>query len=74
MAIQAETLQLNGIRCERCVARLTLVLKDHPGLEAAHANFMGQLSLTWDDELTTREALLEAIARGGFRPVADGPV
>ena len=69
MAVVSETMQLNGIRCERCVARLTLVLKDHPGLESANANFMGQLSLTWDDELTTREKLLEAIARGGFRPV-----
>ena len=69
MAVVSETMQLNGIRCERCVARLTLVLKDHPGLEAANANFMGQLSLVWDDEVTTREKLLEAIARGGFRPV-----
>lgn len=70
MALVSETLQLDGIRCERCVNRLTFVLKDHPGLEAANANFMGQLALTWDDEVTSREALLEAIARGGFRPVA----
>jgi hypothetical protein len=28
---------------------------------------MGQVTLSWDDERTTREALLEAMARGGFR-------
>ena len=72
MAVRDETLQLSGIRCEKCVNRLALVLKDHPGLEYANANLMGQVQLSWDDEQTTREALLEAIARGGFRPV-EGP-
>jgi hypothetical protein len=28
---------------------------------------MGQVSLTWDDERTSRQALLDAMARGGFR-------
>ncbi len=69
MAVQTETIQLNGIRCEKCVNRLTLVLKDHPGLEYAHANFMGQIQLSWDDALTSRDALLAAMARGGFREV-----
>ncbi len=71
MAVQTETLQLSGIRCEKCVNRLAVVLKDHPGLEYANANLMGQVSLAYDDEQTTREALLEAIARGGFRELAD---
>lgn len=70
MAVQTETLQLSGIRCEKCVNRLAVVLKDHPGLEYANANLMGQVSLAYDDEQTTREALLEAIARGGFRELA----
>lgn len=69
MAIVDETLHLSGIKCERCVTRLTLVLKDHPGLEYANVNLMGGLQLSYDDELTTREALLEAIARGGFHPL-----
>jgi hypothetical protein len=51
------------------VTRLTLVLKDHPGLEYANVNLMGGLQLSYDDELTSREALLEAIARGGFHPL-----
>lgn len=69
MTIQTETLQLSGIRCEKCVNRLAVVLKDHPGLEYANANLMGQVVLSWDDEQTTRDALLEAIALGGFRPL-----
>lgn len=68
MALQTETLQVTGIRCERCVGRLAGVLRGHEGLEAANANLMGQVTLSWDDEKTDREALLAALARGGFRP------
>jgi hypothetical protein len=31
---------------------------------------MGQVTLVWDDERTTREALLEAMVQGGFREIA----
>lgn len=65
---QTETLQVTGIRCERCVARLAGVLTGHGGLEAANANLMGEVTLSWDDELTSRDALLAALARGGFHP------
>jgi hypothetical protein len=67
--LREETLQVSGVRCERCVLRLAKVLEGHEGLEAANANLMGQVSLAWDDELTSREALLEAMARGGFKPL-----
>jgi copper chaperone CopZ len=67
MAIQTETLQVSGIRCERCVNRLAGTLSSHEGLEAANANLMGQVMLSWDDELTTRAALVAALASGGFR-------
>ena len=67
MAVVSETIQVSGIRCERCVMRLGKVLEDHEGLEAANATLMGQVMLAYDDELTTREALLTAMARGGFR-------
>jgi copper chaperone CopZ len=65
-----ETIQVSGIRCERCVMRLAKVLEDHAGLEAANANLMGAVSLAWDDEVTSRDALLEAMSRGGFRELA----
>ncbi len=74
MATQTETLQISGIRCERCVNRLAHVLRGHDGLEYANANLIGELVLTWDDTVTSREALLEAMAKGGFRPVAGDAV
>ena len=66
--VQTETVQVTGIRCERCVGRLAATLEDQPGLEQANANLMGQVTLSWDDELTSRDDLLDALSRGGFRP------
>jgi copper chaperone CopZ len=62
-----DTVHVTGIRCERCVNRLALALREHEGLIAANANLMGRVTLTWDDEVTDREALVAAMARGGFR-------
>ena len=67
MALVTETLQVSGIRCEWCVMRLAGVLEGHDGLEAANATLMGQLTLSFDDDRTTRADLLAAMARGGFR-------
>lgn len=67
MALQTETIQVSGIRCERCVSRLAAALGGTDGLEAANANLMGQVTLTWDDERTDRGALAEKLARAGFR-------
>jgi copper chaperone CopZ len=67
VATVSDTLQVGGIRCERCVLRLAKMLEGHDGLEAANANLLGQVTLTWDDARTTREELLAAMARGGFR-------
>ena len=66
MAVQTETLQVTGVRCERCVGRLAATLRDHPGLEQANANLMGQVTLSWDDERTSRETLVATMARAGF--------
>jgi hypothetical protein len=46
--------------------RLAKVLENHEGLEAANANLMGRVSLAWNDERTDRDAILQAMARGGF--------
>ena len=69
MAIRSDTLQVSGIRCERCVLRLGGALEGVDGLESANATLMGQVSLAWDDERVSREELLERMARAGFRPV-----
>ncbi len=65
--VRSETIQVEGIRCERCVHRLAAALGGHDGLESASANLMGQVTLAWDDEQTNREALIEKLARAGFR-------
>ncbi len=67
MALRTDTIQVTGIRCERCVLRLGGALEGVEGLEAAHANLMGEVSLTWDDERVGREELLERMAAAGFR-------
>jgi copper chaperone CopZ len=64
--VTTETLQVSGIRCERCVNRLAAALSGLDGLEAASANLMGQVTLAWDEERTSRAAVLEAMARSGF--------
>jgi copper chaperone CopZ len=72
MSLRSETIQVSGIRCERCVGRLAGALRAHDGLEYANANLMGQVQLSWNDEVTDREAIVAALARAGFRPLEAG--
>jgi len=69
MAVVTETLQVSGIRCERCVNRLAVALRGQDGLESANANLMGLVTLSWDDARTDRGRLLEAMAQAGFREI-----
>jgi copper chaperone CopZ len=66
MPTASDTFLVSGIRCERCVMRLASALEGQPGLEAAHATLMGEVTLTWDDEVTSREALVGTLAGAGF--------
>ena len=68
MALQSETIEVGGVRCERCVMRLGGALEGLDGLEAANANLMGQVTLAWDDERITRDDIVAALERGGFPP------
>lgn len=70
MAVRSETIQVNGIRCERCVMRLGHALENLEGLESAHANLVGDVMLAWDDERVERAEIVAALSRAGFRPVA----
>ena len=47
--------------------RLAAALKGHEGLESANANLMGQVMLEFDDKKTSRDALVAAMAKSGFR-------
>jgi len=49
--------------------RLGKALEGHEGLEFANANLMGQVMLSYDEERTSLDALLEKMNRAGFRPV-----
>jgi copper chaperone CopZ len=73
MATVSETIRVRGIRCERCVARLGHVLKNQDGLESANATLMGDVTLVYDDERISRDKLIGAMERGGFREV-EAPV
>jgi copper chaperone CopZ len=66
VALRSETIQVSGVRCERCVGRLAGTLRQVEGIEAANANLMGLVTLSWDDEQTSREAIVQTLSRGGF--------
>ena len=70
MATQTETIKVGGVRCERCVMRLAHALEGHRGLESANANLMGQVALAWDDERTSRDAIVERLTKSGFPELA----
>ena len=67
MSVHSETLQVTGVRCERCVIRLGSVLQKLDGIESANANLMGQVTLAWDEERLPREEIVAALAKDGFR-------
>jgi copper chaperone CopZ len=71
MAIQSDTLQVSGIRCERCVMRLGAALEGMDGLEAANANLMGVVTVQWDDERVAREDIVTRMDRAGFRALTE---
>jgi copper chaperone CopZ len=64
------TIQVSGVRCERCIGRLAGALRAHDGIEYANANLMGEVALQWDDEKTSRDEIVAALARSGFRELA----
>jgi copper chaperone CopZ len=70
VATQTETIQVGGVRCERCVMRLAHALEGHDGLESANANLMGHVMLAWDDGQTSREAIVDRLAKAGFPELA----
>jgi hypothetical protein len=47
--------------------RLAKTLEGVDGLESANANLMGMVTLSYDDQRTTRDALVAVMTRGGFR-------
>jgi hypothetical protein len=50
--------------------RLAHALEGHDGLESANATLMGHVMLAWDDEQTSREAIVDRLAKAGFPELA----
>jgi hypothetical protein len=48
------------------VFRLGTALQGHDGLEAASANLMGEVTLTWDETRTSRDELVTVLSEAGF--------
>jgi copper chaperone CopZ len=70
VAVREETVQVTGIRCERCVGRLAEALRGHEGLEGARANLVGDVTLAWDESRTSRDEILSVLTRAGFPEAA----
>lgn len=66
MPTVSETLRVSGVRCERCVGRLSIALQGHEGIESASANLVGDVTLAWDEERTSRSEIVALLARAGF--------
>jgi copper chaperone CopZ len=60
------TIQVSGVRCERCIGRLAVALRGHDGIEYANANLMGEVVLSWDHEKTSKDEIVAALRRSGF--------
>jgi copper chaperone CopZ len=67
--VTTETIQVAGVRCERCVMRLGEALQGQDGLEAANANLLGEVTLTWDESRTSRDHLVTVLTGAGFAPL-----
>ena len=64
----AEVIEVEGVHCPRCIAKIAAALADVEGLLAADANLMGEISVRLDDD-AARERVHAALAGAGF-PVA----
>ena len=70
MATGSATIQVSGVRCERCIGRLAGALRGHEGIEYANASLMGEVVLQWDDEKTSRDDIVSVLRRSGFPEIA----
>jgi copper chaperone CopZ len=65
MTVITETLEVEGIRCERCVQALATALGGVDGLAGASANLLGEVTVAYDSP-AVREAAVAAIEAAGF--------
>lgn len=60
-------IQVTGITCGACARRVRQTLIEEPGVSAAEVTLgTGEATVTFDPDVTTEEALVEAIRGGGY--------
>jgi copper chaperone CopZ len=65
MTVMTETLEVEGIRCERCVQALATALGGVDGLAGASANLLGEVTIAFESP-EVRAAAVAAIEAAGF--------
>jgi copper chaperone CopZ len=65
MTVMTETLEVEGVRCERCVQAIAGALQGVDGLAGASANLMGEVTIAYDTT-DVRDAAVAAIEQAGF--------
>ena len=65
MAAVTETIEVEGIHCERCVQTIAAALGGVDGLAGASANLMGEVTIAYDTP-DVRAAAVAAIEPAGF--------
>ena len=65
------TIQVSGVRCERCIGRLAVALRGHDGIEYANANLMGEVALSWDEDKTSKDEIAATLRRSGFPEITN---
>ena len=81
VALQKQTLRLDGAACEACAIRLERKVEKIPGVRKAMATYLGKiLCLTFDDNITSEATVLEGVLATGANvkpyeaPAQDGEI
>ncbi|HUB52570.1 MAG TPA: heavy-metal-associated domain-containing protein [Terracidiphilus sp.] len=64
------TLQIDGMHCGSCVRRVSQALASTPGIEVKEVR-MGAARIEAGDEAAAAELAVSALARAGYRAIAD---
>jgi len=65
--MQTDTLFVTGMQCGGCPIKLSLALRQVPGVDNVQISLAsGEVTIVYDDTLTSPAALLETIIRTGF--------
>ncbi len=70
--MQTETMNVTGMTCGGCVAKVTQALKAEPGVGQVDVSLPGTASVDFDEKLTSRQRLQSAVKDAGYGVAAVG--